>query len=117
MRKVFWSPEEVPAPEFLRRLTVWLSDSSGKTFSLRRDLRYGLLRATLTQRGNDQNGEFELVRVFSTPVLEVDNALREVSRQGERVQVLGDQTCEPLEGQLSWDDIDKAPGEPPPEPF
>lgn len=114
MRKTYWSTEEVPAEEFIRRLLAWLCDPSCLSAAVRLNARQGLFRLTLTNVVTPDDGvQTELIRSSTTPFLEVEHAVRALSGPSRRIPEVGLETGEAVESQLSWDDIDKAPEDPP----
>jgi len=85
MAKMYWSPEEVPGPEFLRRINMWFEETTSRTLTLRRDHRKGEIHATMTNVVRIEGQVCDLVRQFSTPVVEVSNAIRSVSGEDIRL--------------------------------
>lgn len=105
MRKIYWSTEDVPAEEFLRRLACWLSDPSGLNLSVRLDARAGVFRATISHLATPDDGVTTmLVRSFNCRHQEVADAQRKLSGPRERVPEVGHTPSGPLESELRGDD-------------
>lgn len=87
-RTLVWSREDVPGPEFLRRLTAWFShEGYAHKVSIHRDSRSGHVVCTMTQV--TKSGD-RLQRTFTSPFLEVTNAFRTLPGEDPGLPEVGD---------------------------